>query len=243
MRPFVLLAAAVFLFGIGTQAQDIPQTSSLLISPFEEASPAASTSLPATMHFSLSSSSSNLLSLAPASLSGDSPGAAAPAEPPQVFGVKPSYEFQGYLGYTYFRFYESPGVTPNTNGFNYSIVYFPHQLKNWIGADGEFVLTLGSQSDFKARFLLGLGGVRARWAPFQKNIEIWAHGLAGGSHFVPQTAYGPQGAFGYEIGGGVDINTHHERYAYRVGADMVGTHYFGTYQFSPKISAGFIYRF
>jgi hypothetical protein len=242
MKPFALLAAAVFLFGIDTHAQVIPQGSSFLISPFEEAN-APATTPPAAQSFSLASSSFNLLSFASAALSADSSGGAAAAQPPQVFGVKPTYDFQGYLGYTYFRFYESPGVSPNTNGFNYSIVYFPQQLKGVVGADGEFVLTLGSQSDFKARFLLGMGGVRVRWAPFQKNIEIWAHGLAGGSHFVPQTAFGPQNAFGYEVGGGVDINTHHVRYAYRIGVDMVGTHYFNTYQFSPKVSLGFVYRF
>jgi hypothetical protein len=112
-----------------------------------------------------------------------------------------------------------------------------------VGADGEFVLTLGDQYPYQARFLLGMGGVRVRWAPFQRNIEIWGHGLFGGSHFTPQTAYGPQGAFAYELGGGVDLNTHRERYAYRIGVDMVSTHFFSTYQFSPKISVGFVYKF
>lgn len=241
MKAFALLVTAVFLFGIVTQAQVTPQSSSLL-SPFEEVTNPVTTP-PAAQSFSLASSSLNLPSFASASPSADSSSAAAPAEPPQVFGVKPNYDFQGYLGYTYFRFYESPGVSPNTNGFNYSIVYFPAQLKGVVGADGEFVLTLGSQNDFEARFLLGMGGARVRWAPFQKNIELWFHGLAGGSHFVPQTALGPQNAFGYEVGGGVDINTHHVRYAYRVGVDMVGTHYFNTYQFSPKVSLGFVYKF
>lgn len=242
MKPFALLASAVFLFGIGTHAQVVPQSSSLSTSPFGEANAPATTPL-ATQSFALASSSFDLPSLASGSLSADSSSAAAPAEPPQVFGVKPTFDFQGYLGYTYFRFYESPGVNPNTNGFNYSIVYFPPQLKGVVGADGEFVLTLGSQNNFEARFLLGMGGARVRWAPFQKNIELWAHGLAGGSHFVPQTALGPQNAFGYEVGGGVDINTHHARYAYRAGVDMIGTHYFNTYQFSPKVSLGFVYKF
>src|SRR5262250_714610 len=165
MKPFALLVATVFLFGIETHAQVTPQNSSLSISPFEEANNPV-TAPPAMASFSLPSSSSNLPSFAFASPSADSPSAAPPADPPQVFGVKPTYDLQGYLGYTYFRFYESPGVSPNTNGFNYSMVYFPPALKNVVGADGEFVLTFGSQNDFKARFLLGLGGVRVRWAPF-----------------------------------------------------------------------------
>jgi len=40
-----------------------------------------------------------------------------------------------------------------------------------------------------------------------------------------------------------DINMHRWRYAYRIGADMVGTHYFGSNQFSPKFSTGFVYKF
>lgn len=179
---------------------------------------------------------------------GPAPAASATGstpDPPQgVYGVKPNYDFQGYIGYTFFRFYELPSSTVNTNGFNYSIVYFPEKLKNWIGADGEFVLGLGEQHPYQARFLLGLGGVRARWAPLTRvNLEIWGHGLAGATHFTPQTPYGPQQAFAYEVGGGVDLNAHRWRYAYRVSADMVGTHYFGTYQLSPKISAGFVYKF
>jgi hypothetical protein len=243
MRQCVLLVLAVFVFGIGSQAQETSDTYPLFTSPFGKTTTPVSTTLPAAMPFSLSSSSVSPVS------AGSSSGATGFAEdtaendPPQVFGVRPTYDLQGYLGYTFFRFYELPGATPNTNGFNYSIVYFPPQLKGVVGADGEFVLTLGSQGDFEARFLLGMGGVRARFAPFQRNIEIWGHVLVGGSHFTPQTAYGPQGAFAYEIGGGVDINMRRERYAYRIGADMVGTHFFGTDQLSPKISLGFVYKF
>lgn len=169
--------------------------------------------------------------------------AAEPADPPQVvFGVKPQYDFQAYLGYTFLRFYQVPGTSINTNGFNYSIVYYPDHFNGKLGADGEFVLTFGSQFDEKARFLLGMGGARYRWE-LPRNIEIWAHALVGGSHYVPQTSYGTEGALGYELGGGVDINTHNSRWSYRVGADMIGTRYFSTYQFSPKISAGIVYKF
>jgi len=110
----------------------------------------------------------------------------------------------------------------------------------WDGTLGR----LGNQYPYQARFLLGMGGARVRWAPFTRtNIEIWAHGLAGASHYTPQRAHSSQGAFAYEVGGGIDINMHRWRYAYRIGADMVGTHYFGTNQFSPKFSTGFVYKF
>lgn len=239
MRQFVLLVAAVVLFGIGTQAQESSSNSPLSISPFGKSSETtAAVALPSS--FSFSSSSSN--STVPPSASADSNDSASPG-PPQVFGVRPTYNMQGYVGYTFVDFFELPNLHTTTNGFNYSMIFYPDQLKGIIGADGEFVLTFGSQYPYRAAFLLGLGGVRARWKPFSRNIEIWGHGLFGGSHATPQTPYGSQGAFAYELGGGVDFNLRRERYAFRVGADMVSTHFFGTYQFSPKFSTGFVYKF
>jgi hypothetical protein len=163
-----------------------------------------------------------------------------PADPPQtVYGVHENYSWQAYLGYTYLRFYEVPGTTQNKNGFNYSMVYF---INKWIGADGEFVATFGSQSGTSSHLLLGMGGGRVRWAA-PRGLELWAHGLAGESHFTPQTPYGGQSAMGFEAGAGVDINAHHRRLAYRVSGDMVGTRYFNTYQYSPKISVGVVFKF
>ena len=167
--------------------------------------------------------------------------ASAPAEPPQdVYGVFQSFEWQAYAGYTFFRFYELPNVTENLNGFNVSMAYFPRG--RWVAADGEFVAAFGSQAGVTSKFILGLGGLRLRWSA-PRAVELWAHGLAGGSHFTPQTPFGGQSAFAYEVGGGIDFNAHHHRTAYRLQADVVGTRHFGTYQYSPKISAGIVYRF
>ena len=52
-----------------------------------------------------------------------------------------------------------------------------------------------------------------------------------------------QAAFAYEAGGGIDINAHHQKWAYRFAGDMVGTRFFSTNRFSPKISAGIVYKF
>jgi len=238
MRRFSFLLPAVFLLGMGTPAQQTTQTLSFPLSA--SAGPASSSNsndLMSMPSWLATSSVAAPSATAPSSSSADA-GAAAP--PQVVFGIRPTYQFEAYVGYTFIRFYEVPGTTVNTNGFNYSIVYWP---KDWIGADGEFVLTLGDQYPYQARFLLGMGGARVRWKPFRENIDLWAHGLAGATHFTPQTAYGSQGAFAYELGGGVDLNTGHLRYAIRAGADMVGTRYFNTNQFSPKISIGFVYRF
>jgi hypothetical protein len=86
------------------------------------------------------------------------------------------------------------------------------------------------------------GGPRVRWSA-PRDVEIFAHGLVGGSHYTPQTAYGGQGAFAYEVGLGADVNAHHQRLSYQVELDMIGSHYFGTQQLSPKGSVGIVWRF
>jgi hypothetical protein len=248
MRQFALLLSTIFLFGFGTPAQDNPgnpfQTRSAQASN-SSASAAYSMPLPAWLASPsaiASPSASAALSdrVSPETGFSASSNSVPSPDPQVVIGVRQNYPFQLYVGYTFLRFYEVPGTNINTNGFNYSIVYYP---KDWIGPDGEFVLTLGDQYPYQAKFLLGMGGVRARMRPFQRNIDTWVHVLVGRSHFVPQTAYGKQGAFAYEVGGGVDLNTSNGRYAIRAGADMVGTRYFNTNQFSPKISVGFVYKF
>ena len=72
---------------------------------------------------------------------------------------------------------------------------------------------------------------------------MWGHFLAGYSHYTPQTPFGTQGAFAYEVGGGGDITVRRTRWALRLGADMVGSHYFSTWQYSPKAFAGVVYKF
>jgi hypothetical protein len=182
--------------------------------------------------------------LAIASASGTAASVSSmPSEPaalPQgVYGVFQNFNWQAYMGYTFVRFTELPGAALNENGFNYSIVYY---FKNWVGADGEFVATFGSQSGSASRFLVGAGGPRFRLSS-SRGVEFWAHALVGASHFTPQTAYGKETALGYEVGGGIDISAHHRRWAYRVEADAVGTQFFSTYQISPKLSAGVVFKF
>jgi hypothetical protein len=159
---------------------------------------------------------------------------------PDVKGVFTNYSFRAYVGYTFVRFYAAPGITANRNGFNYSIQYY-YKAK-WFAGDGEMAATFGSLNNFSSKFLMGMGGPRVRWSG-PRELELWAHGLVGTTHFSPRTPYGNQDAFGYEVGGGVDIGGHARRFGYRAQVDMVGTHFFGTYQYSPKISAGIVYKF
>ncbi len=164
----------------------------------------------------------------------------APAPAPQtVQGIYPELYWQASFGYTYMRFYELPGVRVNTNGFNVSMAYF---FKPWMAAEGELDGGVGSQNGQTAKSVFSGGGLRMRMAG-PGGTEFWIHGVVGGAHFSPETTYGGTGAFGYEAGGGVDLRPRSERFSYRIAADLVGTSFFGTYQISPKLSAGVVYKF
>lgn len=167
------------------------------------------------------------------------PAPSEPAEPQMVQGVFQNYDWQAYVGYTYVRFYEVPGIQLNANGVNFGVVYY---VKDWLGVDGEFVGGFDWQYGACGKFLMGMGGVRVRHA-MEHNVEVWAHALVGGATFKPQTAFGNQTSIGYEVGGGIDLNTHHRRLAYRLAVDAAGTAYFNTYQLSPKVSAGVVFKF
>ena len=162
------------------------------------------------------------------------------ADPPQyVQSVYETYRWQAYVGYEYLRFYEVPAITKNSNGFMYSMVYY---LKDWIGLDGELNATHLNQYNTGGWFLMGGGGPRFRWSA-PRGLEVWGHVMGGYSHFTPQTAFGNDHAPAFEVGGGVDLAAHRGRLSYRVEADMVGTRYFSTYQYSPKVSVGVVFKF
>ncbi|MGD0957810.1 MAG: hypothetical protein ABR953_13415 [Candidatus Acidiferrales bacterium] len=179
-------------------------------------------------------------SIAPTSSSAVSSDSAA-QQGPGVQSVFQNYNWQAYFGYTFFRFYVVPKFTDNMNGLNLGIVYYPGG--RWFGADGEFIGTWGrSIGPNTTKFVAGMGGGRVRWSA-PHNLEVWGHGLVGISNLLPQTALGNQSAFLYELGAGVDLNVLNSHWAIRVSGDMIGTHYFNTYQYSPKISAGVVFRY
>jgi len=182
----------------------------------------------------------------PASPSLFSPGANAspssPAPDPQgVQGVFVNYNWQAYFGYTFTRVYEHSHATLDTNGFNYSIVYYFDKF-SWFGLDGEMAATRDSQFGADGWFLFGGGGPRFRWSG-PRGIELWGHTLFGWSHLSPRTSYGSQNAWAFTVGGGADIDILRSRWALRLGADMVATNYFNTYQYSPKAFGGVVFKF
>lgn len=227
---FTAFLAVFLLIAIGTRGQGNPT-----------ALPSPVTAGPETAAAPATGSAPTLFALnAPAYSGRAASSAPADGQVPAVVGVYPQRCWQLYAGYTFLRFYEVPGTTKTLNGLDLGVTYFPKA--SWFGIDGTMTAAFGTQKGQAAKFALALGGARLRWSA-PRAIEFWVHGLAGESHFLPQTIYGGQSAFAYEAGGGMDIRAHHQRFAYRFEADAVGTSYFGTYQVSPKFSAGIVFKF
>lgn len=221
MRKSVILLGAILVFAVGAGAQANSEGATLLAS-----------AMPPAL-------------AAPAMPAADAFGSAATSRPdrPQagVYSVFERYNWQVSAGYTFFRFYEVPSITQNMNGINLSLVYY--RQGGAAGADVEMVAAEGGQQwGATSKFASAMGGLRYRFELTRK-VEWWVHGMAGVSHFLPQTAWGGQTAFAYAGGAGVDFNAHRHRIAYRIAGDMIGTRFFGTYQYSPKISAGIVLKF
>jgi hypothetical protein len=243
MRYVAFLLGLVVL-GAGTAGAQLNASNYTLIPPPAFSSPVTTGSLgsadpAAALPAAPAPSLAYVLTSAPAPDPNPFLVPAAPAPKPQdVTSVFENYSWQAYIGYTYMRFYELPSITKNTNGFNFGIVYY---ITNHWGIDGEFQGSYLHQGGTDGWFLFGGGGPRFRWA-LPRNVEIWAHGLGGWSHFTPQTAAGLQQAAAFEVGGGLDF-AFKPRWSLRVSADCVGSRYFDTYQFSPKASGGIVFKF
>jgi hypothetical protein len=243
MKLLGYLLAGVLLAGSSANAQVAP--SSLLMPSTAAALVASPAPTPAPDPVAVSARPAPALAADPVSAPASAPAAEPAAEPapaPQggVIGVYENYSFQFYGGYTFLRFYEAPHHIQTRNGFDTSLAYYYHA--GWFGAEGSLLGAFGHQFNENSRFVFVGAGPRFRWAA-PRAVEFFGHALVGGSHYVPQTAYGSQGAFGYEVGGGVDADAHHQRLSYRLELDMIGTRYFSTYQYSPKASVGIVWKF
>jgi hypothetical protein len=168
------------------------------------------------------------------------PLAPSPApEPQEVQGVFENYAWQAYVGYTFVRFYELPSVAENQNGANASVTWY---YRDWLGFDIEALGAHGTLGGASSWTMFVGGGPRLRTS-LGRNLEVFGHALIGGAYFSPDTPFGSQGAFGYELGGGVDLKPNHSRFALRVEGDVLGTRFFQTNQWSPKVSAGVVFNF
>jgi hypothetical protein len=163
----------------------------------------------------------------------------AAAEPQEVQGVFENYAWQAYVGYTFVRFYELPNVAENQNGANASVTWY---YRDWLGFDIEALGAHGTLGGASSWTMFVGAGPRLRTS-LGRNLEVFGHALIGGAYFSPDTPFGSQGAFGYELGGGVDLKPNHSRFALRVEGDVLGTRFFQTNQWSPKVSAGIVFNF
>ena len=244
MRHVLFLLGLVLFVTSASYSQSSAANPLLLAAPFTISSTGDVSSV-STSPFSTALSLSPALA---ASSTGESfaanPFSNAPAptpapDPQYVQGVFVNYNWRAYIGYTFTHFSAQGGISRNQNGFNWGITYY---LNTWFGVEGEMFATHDSPNNQSSWFLFGGGGPRFRWeAP--RGIEVFAHGLVGYSHLTPQTAFGKQEAFGYELGGGADFPTPWRRVGLRAGADMIGTRYFGNNQFNPKVYGGVVFKF
>lgn len=230
MRYLGFVLGAIVLFAVGAGAQTSPATLTSTVQNVSSDAP------PAYALYAVAST--------PAVPTPAAPSLSEPAQPAApaslVQSVFQTYNLQAYVGYTFFRFYAEPKFTNDMNGINLGIDYYPGG--GWIGVDGDFIGTFGSTPTCTTKFVMASGGPRVRWLG-PRGIEIWAHGLVGYSNFLPQTALGNHSAFAFQGGAGVDLNIRQQRWAIRLAGDVIGTRYFSTGQYSPKFSAGVVFKF
>jgi hypothetical protein len=165
--------------------------------------------------------------------------AAAAAAAQEARGVFGDYYTQVSVGYSFMPFYEAPGTHPAFDGLTASVAYY---MKYWVAADMEAFGAVARQNGQTESFVFVGLGPRVRWVT-RTGTELWAHALVGYAHFGPQTLYVTPGGVGGEMGAGVDFGPPHRRWAWRVQGDAVATRLFGTYQLSPKASAGIVLKF
>ncbi len=163
--------------------------------------------------------------------------ASAPARTP-AFGPFESPPWQLAVSYEYFRA-DAAGTGINLNGFNTSIARF---VSPWLGLEADVGAAWGSAPNGQtAKFLWYGGGPHITYRHNAK-FEPWVHGLFGGAHLFPQTAFGSPNAFGYLAGGGVDIKLWPQVFL-RVQADFVGTHFFNQWQNNEQLKSGLVFNF
>jgi hypothetical protein len=164
------------------------------------------------------------------------PAVAVPPPPPVEY--YPSYAFQAFIGFDFFRFYQIPGVRINLPGVYGSMAYF---LTKNLGVEGSVAGGFGNQFGEKARISFTGAGGRFRY-PVGYRIEPFVHADFGYAHYVPQTADGKQGAMGIVAGGGVDYRLR-RWISIRGEGNVLYSRFFGANQFSPLIAGGVVFNY
>ena len=149
---------------------------------------------------------------------------------------RPPWQFA--LAYQLVRFNNS-FTTSNLHGFSVSLTRYG---SGWLGVEAELAPAFGSTPDGqRAKFLWYGGGPHLAYRGNAK-FEPWVHGLFGGANSYPQTSRGGVHAWGYALGGGVDLKLR-SRLFWRIQGDYLGTRFFGLTQNSLQFKTGFVLSF
>ncbi|MFZ0968716.1 MAG: hypothetical protein WA766_06765 [Candidatus Acidiferrales bacterium] len=145
--------------------------------------------------------------------------------------------FEAGIEYSWMHAEAAPNLNYNLNGFVGSLSWF---LNRDIGVEGQLLGGWGGAPS-SAKLAFAGGGVHARFNTSNR-LQPWAHALIGHAHLHPQTLYGGQTTFAWEVGGGVDYRFI-SWVSLRVGADAFGTDFFHVNQVSPVVHAGVVFNF
>ena len=165
---------------------------------------------------------------------------AAPSPKPRfVYGGRQDYRWQLGLSLAWVRF-NSSRFNANAIGIETSVAYF---LNEWLGVEGEVTAAFSPTtiSGNNVKVLAYGGGPKVAWR--QNRWEPWLHGIFGGAHEQPQTAFtGSRNSYSIIVGGGADYrwNPH---LSFRAEGDYVRTGFFGQSQNNFKLAGGAVLHF
>src|SRR5207245_627137 len=161
------------------------------------------------------------------------------------------FSWQVAVSYEYTRF-RTPGGYFQMHGINTSATRF---VNSWFGLEGDVGADFGSipngvtfgpipQNLNPAAHMIFYGGGPHLTRRTDSRIELWVHGLAGGSHFRFTQTSGPGSAngLGSVAGGGADWKLG-PRTHLRAQGDYLGTRFFSTFQHSFQIKGGLVFNF
>lgn len=170
------------------------------------------------------------------------PAGADPATPSPkprfVYGGRDDYRWQLGLSFDWFNF-RSSGFDANTFGIKTSVAYF---LNEWLGVEGSVTAAFGAsvRGGGDAKIAVYGAGPKVAWR--QRRWEPWLHGIFGGAHQGPQTAFGSRNSYSILTGGGADYrwNPH---LSFRAEGNYVRTGFFHQSQNNFELAGGAVLHF
>lgn len=162
-----------------------------------------------------------------------------PAPAPRfIFGGRDDFRWQMGLGISIVRFrskaYYATGVGTDT-----SITYFTN---DWFGVEGR-ITTAFSPTTFSGDHVKLVNyGVGAKLAWREQKFEPFVHGILGGIHVLPQTAFGSANGFEFQMGGGMGYRFN-PRLSTRLVVDWVRTRLFGEWQDNAQVALQAVLHF